>query len=81
MTLCELNEKDSAKIKFLKDESSLFSRSLLRHGFLPDAILKVLKKIPGKGPLLVSINGCEFVLSRDEASLIGVEGLTGACDL
>ena len=74
MTLNDLKIGDSAVITAVGGEGSLRNR-LLDMGLIPHTKVTLQKVAPMGDPMEIRVRGYELTLRREDAKLIGIEGV------
>ena len=74
MTLNDLKIGDSAVIAAVGGEGSLRNR-LLDMGLIPHTKVTLQKVAPMGDPMEIRVRGYELTLRREDAKLIGIEGV------
>ena len=74
MTLNDLKIGDSAVITAVGGEGSLRNR-LLDMGLIPHTKVTLQKVAPMGDPMEIHVRGYELTLRREDAKLIGIEGV------
>ena len=69
--LGEINNKIKVRVVFI--EKCPISRTLKEFGFIPGAIVEVLRHAPLEDPVEYSVRGSKISLRRNEANYIHVE--------
>ena len=71
--LYKLRENDIAKIKLL-DNKNLSKLRLAEMGLMPGVQVRMIKKTPFGGPVLIKINNYYLTLRKEDASFIFIIG-------
>ena len=71
--LYKLRENDIAKIKLL-DNKNISKLRLAEMGLMPGVQVRMIKKTPFGGPVLIKINNYYLTLRKEDASFIFIIG-------